>query len=117
MNFAPPEPGGLALGAWGAVQASAAGVAIALGGVIRDVVAICLIHQAFGPATPYTSVYALEVVLLIAAIIVMIPLLRRAPNRSPRPEYPLRNHAPTGPRDTAGLVARRRPPHIDACSA
>ena len=79
MNFAPQNQAGLALGAWGAVQASAAGVAIALGGVIRDVVANLPIRQAFGPATPYTSVYALEVVLLIAAILVMIPLLRRAP--------------------------------------
>jgi BCD family chlorophyll transporter-like MFS transporter len=79
MNFAPQNQAGLALGAWGAVQASAAGVAIALGGIIRDVVANLPIHQAFGAATPYTSVYALEVILLIAAILVMIPLLRRAP--------------------------------------
>jgi BCD family chlorophyll transporter-like MFS transporter len=36
MNLAPPGQSGLALGAWGAVQATAAGVAIAAGGVIRD---------------------------------------------------------------------------------
>jgi BCD family chlorophyll transporter-like MFS transporter len=83
MNLAPKDQAGLALGAWGAVQASAAGVAIALGGVIRDVVASLPIHQAFGPATPYTSVYALEIILLIAAIAVMIPLLRRAPQPAP----------------------------------
>ena len=34
-----PEQAGLALGAWGAVQASAAGIAVALGGIIRDVAA------------------------------------------------------------------------------
>ena len=39
MNAAPPDQTGLALGAWGAVQATAAGLAIALGGIIRDVVA------------------------------------------------------------------------------
>src|SRR6201999_2658621 len=39
MNLAPRSQTGLALGAWGAVQASAAGLAIALGGIIRDVVA------------------------------------------------------------------------------
>jgi BCD family chlorophyll transporter-like MFS transporter len=76
MNLAPKNQTGLALGAWGAVQASAAGLAIALGGVMRDVVAGLPIRQAFGPATPYTSVYCLEVVLLLAAIGVMVPLLR-----------------------------------------
>jgi len=79
MQLAPEEQTGLALGAWGAVQASAAGVAIALGGVIRDVVAALPIEQPFGVATPYNTVYILEIVFLIAAIIVMIPLLRRAP--------------------------------------
>ena len=39
MNRAPKEQTGLALGAWGAVQATAAGVAVALGGVLRDIVA------------------------------------------------------------------------------
>jgi hypothetical protein len=37
MNRAPKEQTGLALGAWGAVQATAAGVAVALGGIVRDV--------------------------------------------------------------------------------
>jgi BCD family chlorophyll transporter-like MFS transporter len=78
MNLAPDDQAGLALGAWGAVQASAAGIAIALGGVIRDVVSATRFSHAFGPATPYSSVYALEVVLLLIAIGVMIPLLRRS---------------------------------------
>ena len=38
MALARDGESGLALGAWGAVQATAAGVAIALGGVLRDVV-------------------------------------------------------------------------------
>jgi BCD family chlorophyll transporter-like MFS transporter len=79
MNLAPPNQTGLALGAWGAVQASAAGLAIALGGVIRDVVAGLPMQQAFGPATSYNVVYGLEIVLLLAAVGVMIPLLRRSP--------------------------------------
>jgi BCD family chlorophyll transporter-like MFS transporter len=61
------------------VQASAAGLAIALGGVIRDVVAGLPMQQAFGPATSYNVVYGLEIVLLLAAVGVMIPLLRRSP--------------------------------------
>ncbi|WP_044156441.1 PucC family protein, partial [Escherichia coli] len=37
MAKAGPEDTGLALGAWGAVQASAAGLAIAGSGIVRDV--------------------------------------------------------------------------------
>ncbi|MCW2276093.1 MFS transporter [Rhodoblastus acidophilus] len=77
MNLAPEEQAGLALGAWGAVQASAAGVAIALGGVIRDTVAAMPSADAFGPATPYNVVYSIEILFLLAAIVTMVPLLRR----------------------------------------
>jgi BCD family chlorophyll transporter-like MFS transporter len=75
MNAAPPDQTGLALGAWGAVQATAAGLAIALGGIIRDVVA-----SQSTPVMGYTAVYALEVLLLIATIVAMVPLLRRNPS-------------------------------------
>jgi BCD family chlorophyll transporter-like MFS transporter len=78
MNLAPEEQAGLALGAWGAVQASAAGIAIALGGIIRDTVAALPNGQVFGPATPYNVVYSIEIVFLLAAIVVMLPLLRRS---------------------------------------
>ena len=74
MNLAPKSQAGLALGAWGAVQASAAGIAIALGGIIRDLVATTAHTAAFA----YDSVYALEIVLLIAALVTMLPLLRPA---------------------------------------
>lgn len=79
INLAPEDQTGLALGAWGAVQASAAGIAIALGSIIRDLVAGLPIQDAFGPATSYASVYTLEVLLLLAAVGVMAPLLRRRP--------------------------------------
>jgi BCD family chlorophyll transporter-like MFS transporter len=75
MNAAPPDQTGLALGAWGAVQATAAGLAIALGGIIRDVIA-----SQSTPVMGYTAVYALEVLLLIATIVAMVPLLRRNPS-------------------------------------
>ncbi|MFX7785092.1 PucC family protein, partial [Acinetobacter baumannii] len=39
MNAAPADQAGLALGAGGAVQASGAGVAVALGGIIHDLLA------------------------------------------------------------------------------
>jgi BCD family chlorophyll transporter-like MFS transporter len=72
MNLAPKEQTGLALGAWGAVQATAAGGAMALGGVLRDVLA-----QNWGALSGYNGVYLLEIVLLVAAWAAMIPLLSR----------------------------------------
>ncbi len=77
MNNAPKSQTGLALGAWGAVQASGAGVAIALGGILRDVVSTAAPHTSLGAAVGYDFVYALELVLLIATVFTMAPLLRR----------------------------------------
>jgi BCD family chlorophyll transporter-like MFS transporter len=82
MNFAPEKYHGLALGAWGAVQATAAGIAVALGGVLRDVVAAIsqrgiLPPSISGPATGYVFVYSLEVILLLITFVAMLPLLRR----------------------------------------
>jgi MFS transporter, BCD family, chlorophyll transporter len=79
MNLAPPNQTGLALGAWGAVQASAAGLAIALGGIIRDVVAQAAPQNSLGAAMGYDVVYAIEIVLLVATLLSMHPLIRRAP--------------------------------------
>lgn len=79
MNEAPPEQAGLALGAWGAVQASAAGVAIACGGIMRDVVAHWTGHQAHGAMRGFIVVYGTEMVFLILALIVIAPLALRRP--------------------------------------
>lgn len=75
MRSAPREQIGLSLGAWGAVQATAAGLAIAIGGVIRDVM---LAAPSVGAtsASPYVPVFALEAALLLLAIIVALPLRR-----------------------------------------
>ncbi len=83
MNLAPKDQVGLALGAWGAVQATAAGVAVALGGVLRDVVAGLgargsLPAPLTGPAVGYTVVYAIEIVLLVSTLLAFMPLLRPA---------------------------------------
>jgi BCD family chlorophyll transporter-like MFS transporter len=77
MNAAPKDQAGLALGAWGAVQASAAGVAIALGGILRDVVTAFAPDNFLGAAAGYDFVYCLEVILLFATLVTMIPLIRR----------------------------------------
>jgi BCD family chlorophyll transporter-like MFS transporter len=77
MNLAPPEQAGLALGAWGAVQATAAGTAMGLGGVLRDVAAAAAGASPLGPAIGYMSVYVLEIMLLLATLVALVPLLRR----------------------------------------
>lgn len=81
MNRAPKDQAGLALGAWGSVQATAAGVAMALSGVMRD-----LVNSATGPETQlwvfegaaigYISVYSLEIFLLLVTIVAIVPLTR-----------------------------------------
>jgi BCD family chlorophyll transporter-like MFS transporter len=74
---------GLALGAWGAVQASAAGIAIALGGALRDFVSSLAAQGALGPALAspsvgYSFVYHLEIGLLFATLVAIGPLVSSA---------------------------------------
>ena len=74
---------GLALGIWGAVQASAAGIAVAAGGLIRDGVSVLATTGTLGeamasPATGYSVVYHIEIALLFATLIAIGPLVRRA---------------------------------------
>jgi MFS transporter, BCD family, chlorophyll transporter len=71
MQSAPREQTGLALGAWGAVQATAAGLAMGLGGVLRDLVAGLSDSQ-----TGYAIVYGIEIALLIATLAVLATTLR-----------------------------------------
>lgn len=75
MRMAPREQTGLALGAWGAVQATSAGAGIALGSVLRDIMLALDLKTGFGAATPYLAVYLLEILFLIAALAVIAPLL------------------------------------------
>ncbi|NJL07837.1 MAG: BCD family MFS transporter [Methylacidiphilales bacterium] len=75
------EHNGLALGAWGAVQATAAGGAIALGGTLRDVISEFASLGLLGPAmnsplAGYEFVYLLEVLMLFAALVAIGPLVR-----------------------------------------
>jgi BCD family chlorophyll transporter-like MFS transporter len=73
---------GLALGAWGAAQATCAGLAIALGGAVRDGVTSLATHGALGPvlsgaAVGYNFVYSMEIVLLFATLVAIGPLVRK----------------------------------------
>lgn len=81
MNLAEGESAGLALGAWGAVQASCAGFGIAIGGLLRDGVAV-MVHSSEPAATTlamratgYGSVYILEIALLLAGLVAIGPLV------------------------------------------
>jgi BCD family chlorophyll transporter-like MFS transporter len=82
MDAAPKDQAGLALGAWGAAQATAAGVAVAIGGLLHDAVAASRLGEAMGPATAYVTVYLLELCLLCAAAVAMAPLLRAPARRA-----------------------------------
>ncbi|SFG84435.1 MFS transporter, BCD family, chlorophyll transporter [Methylobacterium gossipiicola] len=81
MAKAGPEETGLALGAWGAVQASAAGIAIAASGILRDLGSYLATSGALGegmnqPSTGYLMVYHLEIALLFATLVAIGPLVR-----------------------------------------
>jgi BCD family chlorophyll transporter-like MFS transporter len=87
MAMAKEDATGLALGAWGSVQALAAGVAIAAGGILSDSISALAVSGRLGvalagPATGYTAVYIIELGLLFGTLIAIGPLARNlAPNR------------------------------------
>lgn len=89
MGLEKPGQIGLALGAWGAVQATAAGVAIAMGGALRDAVAGMGSHGMLGTAlseasVSYSVVYHFEIALLFTTLIVIGPLVRMSDKKPAR---------------------------------
>ena len=75
---------GLALGAWGAAQATGAGLSIFIGGTLRDLVNHAAGNGILGealatPATGYSVVYHTEIALLFITMIVLGPLVRLRP--------------------------------------
>ncbi|KQI70232.1 protein pucC [Loktanella sp. 3ANDIMAR09] len=72
---------GLALGAWGAAQATGAGLSIFIGGAIRDLVnhaaGTGMLSEALAtPTTGYSVVYHTEIALLFLTLVVLGPLFR-----------------------------------------
>jgi BCD family chlorophyll transporter-like MFS transporter len=61
------------MGAWGAVQATAAGVGMAAGGLVRDGVAL-----GSSSVLGYSAVYGLEILLLVLTLWAMAPMMRPA---------------------------------------
>ena len=81
MALAKTSGSGMALGAWGAVQASAVGVGLGVGGIVRDVVGQFALSGGLGPALMdpaigYSVVYHLEIGFLFASLIAIGPLVR-----------------------------------------
>ncbi len=109
MNRAPKEQAGLALGSWGAVQATAVGVAMAASGAIRD-----LVNWAWGMsdglwgmpsvAMGYVTVYAIEIALLTITLVATLPMMRSQPSSYPRTESEGVTGSGSG-RSEAGLAA------------
>ena len=97
MDLPEPEHTGLVLGAWGAVQATAAGLAMAVGGLLRDLIdgmvrAGWLSGPLDSPATGYSVVFHVEIYLLFVVLIALGPLVRRAAPSARR----ARRHQPLG---------------------
>jgi BCD family chlorophyll transporter-like MFS transporter len=75
---------GLALGAWGAAQATAAGLSIFIGGALRDVINAAATSGQLGdalnsPATGYSVVYHVEIAALFITLIALGPLVKARP--------------------------------------
>jgi MFS transporter, BCD family, chlorophyll transporter len=105
MNLESKDNVGLALGAWGAVQATAAGLAIAGGGALRDIVSNLATQGWLGqvlatPVTGYSAVYHLEMAMLFMALIALGPLVRPGV----RPNSTTRQAAAAAPSPRFGLA-------------
>ncbi len=79
---------GMVLGVWGAVQASAAGLAVASGGLIRDGVSALASSGALGtamdqPSVGYSFVWHCEIALLFATLVALGPLAKVARRLGP----------------------------------
>jgi MFS transporter, BCD family, chlorophyll transporter len=93
MSLSRDGQSGLALGAWGAVQATAAGTGIALGGAMRDWVAALAESGRLGsvlvdPSVGFSFVYHVEIALLFATLVVIGPLVRPFGAERPKQSSP-----------------------------
>lgn len=90
MDLADGSDSGFAIGAWGAVQATAIGIALAAGGAIRDTVNVLAETGTLGaaitaPSAGYGAVYNLEIILLFISLAVLGPLA--GTRRGTPPDY------------------------------
>ncbi|MEO0916196.1 MAG: PucC family protein [Pseudomonadota bacterium] len=78
IRAAPRNRIGLALGTWGAVQATAAGLGVALAGITRDIIVQMPSLGGLSPHTPYNYVFAVEIAFLVFALMLVVPIGTRA---------------------------------------
>jgi BCD family chlorophyll transporter-like MFS transporter len=81
MELSEKGHSGLAIGAWGAVQATVAGGGMALAGALRDVISGLAVRGSLGPgltsaSVGYSFVYHLEIALLFGTLVAIGPLVR-----------------------------------------
>ncbi|MGC3940612.1 PucC family protein [Roseobacter sp. EG26] len=74
MRSAARDQIGLALGTWGAVQATSAGLGVALAGIVRDVIVAMSAQSDLAVHTPYNAVFLIEIVFLALACAILLPL-------------------------------------------
>ena len=84
MNIRDASQHGIALGAWGAVFATAEGLSFAVSGITKDWLSHLISRGSLGPgitsaAAPYTVVYLTEIVVLLATLVPLASLIRREP--------------------------------------
>lgn len=72
---------GLALGTWGAVQATCAGLGVALAGIVRDYIVGLQVPGGLSAYAPYNYVFGIEIVFLSMAVILAFSWERRALSR------------------------------------
>lgn len=94
MRLRDPSQHGIALGAWGAVFATAEGLSFALSGVSKDWLSHLVSQGALGPglslpSVPYLAVYLVEILVLFATLVALGPLVvRRAERTATAEEQP-----------------------------
>ncbi len=82
MDLRDPSQHGIALGAWGAVFATAEGLSFAISGVMKDWLSHLVANGDLSPglnvaSVPYSVVYHLEIFVLFATLVALGPLVSR----------------------------------------
>ena len=77
IRNAPSGQVGLSIGTWGAVQATCAGVGIALAGIFRDILVTPGAITGSQAHLPYNVVFTIEIACLVLAVVVAVPLVAR----------------------------------------
>ena len=82
IRSAPKGRVGLSLGAWGAVQATCAGLGVMLAGIVRDALVAASANAGQATKTPYNVVFSIEVLFLVVAVALALRLSTRARSKT-----------------------------------